>query len=426
MRKPIPHLLISLVVFVYVTQSANAQHAFLKKGTIALDPTNPTTLFLYVPSYTLLYDLHAETRHIRSRRSRTTTEYQLATTQDGVRVLIRRPDIRTDVDSLRGYDFLVNRKMPLCETIQSCSDVWSDFEDRDGEDGNDWSPLWPRVAGSFEPSSTANGSTHRVSVSVGGIDVLGYVPTHRHGTLIEDAGYITRLDREYPLYRFTEYVRPELSSPCGYQQKTSKKTTLLSGIGAHASASASLRAGSDSGKPISANLAKTVLSFLGLDALLTVEAVVTGNLEATSSKEGENVVVYGTRGEQWSVRSVTIGRRPFSATETLGDVYEDYGTMMVRTVLRCDAGQATEMTFASFLLAPYSAMNGEESEPIVLNLNPDTIERLQLPNDHLDKGLVSINTQRSHGKLIDFFLSEGIPKAIANFIIGEINVTKPR
>ena len=83
------------------------------------------------------------------------------------------------------------------------------------------------------------------------------------------------------------------------------------------------------------------------------------------------------------------------------------------------------MTFASFFVDVLPMNEGEEPIDFTIRLNEDTITDLKLPNDNLDGGLVSINKQFEHYKLLDFFLREGVPKSIANFFIKEINVAKP-
>ena len=159
---------------------ANAQEAFLKRGTVALNPEDRRTLFLYIPGYTLLYNL-GETTTIKSRSFGTKKEYQYATTQDGIRVLVRKQDILKDVERLDKYHFLVNRRMPLCETETGCGNIWDNFPD-DRDETSTWSALW-RSAGNFLPQEREEDLTRKVQVSVGAIKREGCLFQNK-GTLI--------------------------------------------------------------------------------------------------------------------------------------------------------------------------------------------------------------------------------------------------
>ena len=318
----ITRILILTTVFLSISSytSANAQDAFLRKGTTALNPEDRQTLFLYIPGYTLLYDL-GKIKTIGSKKFGTREEYQFATTQDGIPVLVRKPDIREDVNTIRSkYDFLVNRRLPLCETEDACRNIWNKFTNVQDE-GSDWVALWPRTAGVFVKS--ANNMTKAVSVSIGGAWENGFIPAERDRLKLEDVGFISLLDRKYPLYRFDETNSRELASPCGHERSATEGVSLLNEVEAYAKASvtAKIDAAESIAKAIPENFASVLLSFLGLEASISAEAFVDGRWKKETIQETTNHIVYGDRNEQWLVKTVNIQRR----SDTDQDVYQPFG-----------------------------------------------------------------------------------------------------
>ena len=405
----------TLVIGFILNSSAVAQEAFLRKGTVALNPNDEQTLFLYVPGYTLLYNL-GERRPIRSRTFRRQETYRLATTQDGIRVLVREADIRTDVEVLENYHFLVNRRMPLCDTMDDCNDIWRRFSTV-GDDGENWIAMWPRVAGRFEAFSDSDnkelcavpmGDSLKVFASIGGSEENGFIPTKAKNNLrLENSGFITLLKCQHPVYFFREKIIEDLTSTCAQERSRRTIGSLWNGIQNYRRDSTFVEFG-------------VFLSFLGLGARVEkFEEFRQGNNDERITEISIN---YGKADEEWQVKVVEIDRRSDDNPEG----YLPFGKIVVRKVFKCQAGQPTEMTFASFFV-DVLPMN-EEEEPIdfTIRLNEDTITDLKLPNDNLDGGLVSINKQFEHYKLLDFFLREGVPKSIANFFIKEINVARPR
>jgi len=73
------------------------------------------------------------------------------------------------------------------------------------------------------------------------------------------------------------------------------------------------------------------------------------------------------------------------------------------------------MTLVFFLFTVYP----EDKNGIItyktINMDANTTKEIGLKNDGLDKGLVSINTQDSHYKLIDFFQRNKFQKVLEIF-----------
>ena len=421
-RKP-TLIVFTLLICLFLNASVAAQQAFLRKGTVALDPDDKRTLFLYVPGYTLLYDL-GEIERIGSTTFGTREAYQFATTQDGIRVLVRVADVRKkqkDIEALEKYDFLVNRRMPFCETAEACDDVWSDFT-TDTDEGRNWVAVWPRVAGKFTALEEKN--SRAVSLTIGGDWDSGFIPSKRSRLKLEDSGFITLLNRHYPAYRLIEETNQELASPCTHERYQTNRVSLLNKVEAYAKASVNAQFDAAEGlsKAIPKNFAKALLSFLGLEASISAEAFVDGNWKKEDNEETGRHIIYGDRDQEWQVKTVEIHRRSDDGPK----IYRPFGSAVIRKVLKCEAGQPTEMAFASYFLAFFPEENGESPTPIIINLNADRIENLRLTNNPLDRGLVSINTQGSHYKLLDFFVGHNVPKSIANLFIKEINVAEAR
>ena len=408
----------ALVIGFILNAPAVAQEAFLKKGTVAINPDDIPTLFLYVPGYTLLYDLEKESKPIGRKMPEGREEYQLAKTQDGIRVLVRTADIRKNVEVLRNYHFLVNRRMPLCDKMNDCNNIWSQFSTVSDE-GENWIAMWARVAGKFEAFSNneklcavPDGDPLEVLVSIGASEEEGFIPRTQDQLRLDDSGFITLLNCRHPAYIFRERMSESLTSPCTQERSRRTIGSLWRGIENH-------RRGS-----VYAEL-RAFLAFLGLGA--RVEEFT----QLSQGRNDENIeeisVYYGKKDEEWQVKFVDILRRPDDNSEGL----LPFAKATVRKVFQCDSGQSTEMKFASFLVEPFPMNDGQPSTGFndrlpPINLDAERIRELGLPNNRLDGGLVSINKQSQHYKLLDFFLGKDVPKSIANFFIKEINVASPR
>ena len=130
------------------------------------------------------------------------------------------------------------------------------------------------------------------------------------------------------------------------------------------------------------------------------------------------------KGQQFRVewiKNIEIKWRPSGNSK--GKEYVPFGQIIVRKVLQCDKkSQSKKMTDAAFGVE-FFPMNDELRDPIIVDRG--MIKDLDLGDDQ-DWGLVSINDQINHSKLLDFFLKKEIPKSVANFLIKEINVAEPR
>lgn len=327
-----------------------------------------------------------------------------------------------DVDTLKNYDFLVNRRMPLCEKKDGCNAIWNSFSFKSDE-GADWSALWPRTAGRIINEST---NVYEVKVSVGGSWDVGFLPKKLRGLPIEDYGFISRLDKKYPLYKFSEEDIKELNSPCGDAKTTSSGTSTLEKVEKYAKISANGKLDIAAGlkKAVPPLFAKRILDFLGLSASISAEAFIDGRWKTETTTSTTDTLTYGRIDEAWEVKSVWVERR--TGDPAAVNPYQPYGTLLLRKVFSCDGGQPTEMTFASFMLAEFGSDEAPAPIPESVSLKDVTVKDIGVPNRPLDRGLVSVNTQTEHAKLVDFFLNKNIPKSIANFFIKEINVAGSR
>ena len=97
--------------------------------------------------------------------------------------------------------------------------------------------------------------------------------------------------------------------------------------------------------------------------------------------------------------------------------------MLMKKVYTCKGAQLASLDYISILLVP--AEDPESTQQIVVT--PDTIKNLNLPQDDRFASLVSLDDQFQYFKLLDYLvISEEIPKAIANYIIKEINLSTAR
>jgi hypothetical protein len=408
----------------FLIQSAYAQNnglmGFLRKGTLANDPANELRIFLYIPGYTLLYDF-GDIIQIPSKRANKLVPYRAVTTQDGIRVLVREKDIRQDIEALDPYDFLINRLTPYCETPDVCRVVWNSFPRF--TEGDEWDSAWPRVTGSFLGEQHTD--VHAVELSISGKKEKAYIPKNYKNLPLEDYGFITYLNRGYPTFKFTNEEISNLRSECGHEKLTSSTTETFSKIETYAKASvnASIDVSNALSRALPKSVAHAVLSFLGLSANISAEAFIDGSWKKENREATTDNIFYGDRNEHWTVNSVWIERRRDNGT----DGYAPYGSMLIRKVFSCRANQVIEMNFASILLTIFpkdTSIPAYPNDPIILDTN--TIIKAKLPNEPNDGALLSINTQTSHHRAIDYFRELGVPKSIATFIIKELNRAKPR
>ena len=377
---------ITLVIGFILNTPAAAQdgskRGFLDQGTTALNPVRGPDgewkLFLYVPGYTLLYELDEAGKHenigsgLRPKEPK--KKYRHAITQDGIRVLVRDKDIKEGINDFGTDHFVVHRPMPLCKTEDSCG--WEDFsESRD---------TLSRVHGKFEAfvgRDNGNSCTipegrlkvHNISVDK---DLKeGFIPRRGEiGLKLDESGYITLLCHEYPDYSFNENLLEHKNSPCDYEHVETKELH-------------------------------------------------NGRTEK---------ITHGRKDEDLRVKSVEIGWRPYSSSEG----YFPYGRMEVKKVRRCQGSDAKEMIHASFTMEifpifdwEFFPMNDKIPESHIIYLDKQWIKKYSPLSGRSDGGggLVSINSNNSydHFKLLDSLLKEyKVPKSIANFIIKEINVAK--
>ena len=429
----------TLVIGFILNTPAVAQEAFLNQGTTALNPNNKQTLFLYVPGHTLLYHL-GEIEEIRRKRDKKKEKYQHAKTQDGIDVLLRKADIREDISVLiKNSHFLVHRRMPFCHTRDTCSTIcdhtWRHFS-TDRDEGKNWEAIW-RATGRFEAFADSKNRglcafldddspkvpiSLKVRASFNSKENEGCIPRKfiwktRNGEIgnelkLEEAGFITLLNcHQYPAYSFEENAVADLTSPCN--KKRSQKTikSLWKAIENYTTSSIDAELG------IHVELGK-LLSFLGFGAGVKAKFEEIKKIGQGNNDEEMEIIStdYGKVDEEWQVKFVEIRRPPYDNSEN-----SLFSKAIVKKVFKCQAGGPTEMTFASFFVPM------DEGNPITINLDKKIIEEeLSLPSGNVNGGLVSINNQSHHYKLLDYLLEKRIPKGVANFFIKEINVAKAR
>ena len=103
--------------------------------------------------------------------------------------LVRKKDIREDLESIQSDDFLVNRLTPYCETKDACRDIWSVFPKF--TEGEDWDSAWPSVTGRIIDDSFD--SVAKVNLSIDNQKITSFIPKLYRGSPIEDYGFITYL-----------------------------------------------------------------------------------------------------------------------------------------------------------------------------------------------------------------------------------------
>jgi len=415
--------LILISCFVIPSFAQAGLDGYLRKGTYALNPTNNSDLFLYVPGRTLLYSIKPEEVKIGSVAFPDLQRvYVYATTQDGIDVLVWKREVKEDVESLKRYDFLVNRRLPLCLTEDSCESIWSKFN-RISDEGNGWLAIWGRAGGKFFDNI---GGIQKVSIDAGGWED-GFIPIKRDGFTIEDYGYITNLKRSYPLYRFTQKELLGLSTKCGEIIKQDKRKEIYTKLETYGKLSANIKMDPSAAftKIIPEKYVKLLLKYLGLEAGMSAEGFLDGDWKSENTELEAVTNVYGQADECWQVSDVFIERRGISELGTDSD-YRPYGRILTKKVYGCQGSEAAELKYTSFTLTFYDD-NGTiiGDSCIHIPIDPAIVKKdIGIESEPLKRALVSVENQGEHFKLVDYFLKKGIPKSVSNRLISSINLSR--
>lgn len=415
--------IILMLVLIIPKLTLSAPDGYLKKGTYSLNPDNKQDIFLYIPGKTLLYSISPEEVVIGSKAfpdlQRT---YIKATTQDGVDVLVWKDEVKTNIASLARFDFFVNRRLPLCLTLDSCESIWEKFN-RVSDEGDGWLAIWPGAGGKLFENI---GGNQKVKVDAGGWED-GYIPLRRGRLNIEEYGYITNLKRAYPLYSFNQIELDGLNTKCGETISSNKKSLIFSKVEAYGKASAKLSIDPSAALPklIPKKYVKRLLESLGLDASISAEAFIDGRWKTEETKTDVVHTVYGQANESWHVQDILIEKRSITELGTDSD-YKPYGRILSKKVYGCQGAELSSLKYASFTLTFYDE-NGnlidDSSIPVSMDRNVITNE-VGIGSSPLSRALVSVNKKSDHFRLVDFFLARGIPKSLSNYLIKEINLSR--
>lgn len=400
---------------------AEGPYGFLKIGNYALNPDNSNEIVLYVPALTLVYAPSNETiEKPKTYDRRQKSKYRMVTTQDGIRLWVLDVDINVDPSVRARYDFFVNRRIPLCKDRDACREIWRRFN-RARDEGDGWNALWARTAGRFKSTT---GDVHEVEIDHNRTWDSGFLPRFRNGLTIEDAGFITVLDRAHPVYRFTTQELAALSTECSETRVSRNREQVLSTV--HTHLKGSVEASIDI--PVPTALARSVLKALGLDGKISAEAMAEWDRVSETETTTDETVQYGATDQAWKVATVTIERRSRSEVGADAD-YVPFGGLLVKKVFECSGGTPKDLETALFLLSFSPAADDACSTEEGISLWFDdkiVANTLGLSKDPALTGLVSIGTQHEHFKLLDYITDQCVAKSVASYIVAEINRSKPR
>lgn len=409
----------ALLIIFSVNSEISAYDGYLMEGTYSLNPENHLQISLYIPGQTLLFDIGEEAVHVASPFEFEGREYLPATTQDGIRALILKKAIRLSNSALNKYDFVINRPIPFCREESSLSRIW--MKSRRAFEGEGWSLLWARNAGTILEKLE---SSYKVSMRFSGGIVEGYLPRERQGVSIEDLGYITLLENgAMPDYQFDDNRHYELCTSCNERILQRNREKLLTEVHGCIKASASISLDPAVAIPTPLKpFVKKILKYLGLEAEIGVDAFIKGEFKKTEEHGVETTLSYGSQGESWQVKSVAVRKAVKSGSEGSYE-YHNIGSMLIKKIYTCAGNELDKLDYFYALFTP--ANNPQNIQKIKLSY--DIIKDLGLDKDKRYPALVSIADQSDHYKLVDYFvLEEKIPKGISNYLIKEINLSRPR
>jgi hypothetical protein len=407
------------LVFLVAPSLASAYDGYLQEGTFALNPEDKRQIFLYIPGMTPIYSISSEDVLVGTAPflGRSKKPYRLVRTQDGIQALILKDSIRFTESTLAEFNFVINRRTPFCRDAQTFPDIWSKFSKRD--EGPGWFALYARNAGEI---LQVLHDKYRVRMAFAPAlgPQEGYIPRFRNGKDVEELGYITVLRDFLPDYQFVDTPQDELSTACSEKNITRDRERLFTEVQGYLQTKAGVSI--DPTSILAGRLAKKVIKYLGLDASITIEAFLRGEFKRADETETVSTITYGADGESWVVKSVEINQKTGLGVDPHNS-YKGIGSMLMKKVYTCKGAQLASLDYISILLVP--AEDPESTQQIVVT--PDTIKNLNLPQDDRFASLVSLDDQFQYFKLLDYLvISEEIPKAIANYIIKEINLSTAR
>jgi len=418
-------LMILIILIILHSNSVYSEPSgYLKQGTFAISPEDERTIFLYIPSKTLLYDLKEDKIKIGSSAfPDRQNSYRKAITQDGIEALIWDQVISTNGNIVNRYDFFVNRRLPMCITENSCDEIWRKFNLRSDE-GEGWKAIWPGAGGKFKEEV---GNLQKVSMDAGGWEE-GFIPSKRGGFTIEDNGYISKTDRAYPLYKYLATTMYDLCTQCGQTVIDKDKSSLYTKLETYgkASANVSIDPTTLATKYIPKKYAKMLLEIFGLEAGVSLEGFVDGSWKKTAESETTKIVKYGNEHESWIAKDVYVEKRAISDLGTDSD-YKPFGRVLIKKVYKCRSNEKVDLNYISFLMSFYDENGKQESNIIKISLDKQNLpNEFKLKNETKPNALVTIDKRADHFRIIEFFLQEGIPKSIGSLFITEFNRSSPK
>ena len=407
------------LVFLVSFSRASAYDGYLQEGTFALNPEDKRQIFLYIPGMTPIYSMSSEDVLVGTAPFLGTPKkpYRLVRTQDGIRALILKDSIRFTESTLAEFNFVINRRTPFCRDLQTFPDIWGKFSKLD--EGPGWFALYARNAGEI---LQVLHDKYRVRMAFAPAlgPQEGYIPRFRNGRDIEELGYITVLRDFLPDYQFNDTPQDELSTACSAKNITRDREKLFTEVQGYLQTKAGVSI--DPTSILAGRLAKKVIKYLGLDASITIEAFLKGEFKRAHETETVTTITYGADGESWVVKSVEINQKTGLGVDS-DNRYKAIGSMLIKKVYTCKGAQLASLDYISILLVP--AEDPESTQQIAVT--PDTIKKLALPQDDRFASLVSLDNQFQYFKLLDYLvINEEVPKAIANYIIKEINLSAAR
>lgn len=422
--KIVGYLLLSL--FACSNLYASKLEAYTTIGLGGLHPQDKTKIITYVPGLTLLYDLSK--KHITVRKHTNVhlrRKYIKATTHNGIELLLLDEEgtLNRKVDNLDKFDFLISRAIPVCRKIETClsTDIWKQF-DAGRRGGNGWYTVWPRQGGKFL-SNSLNPDTRFWNVKL--LDnadgwVKRYIPAKKSTRSTEDLGYIVRLDRPHPLFKFTDIQLSELSTTCNEEKKLINVSTVKTDINANIKVGASIQVEPKS----KLSIATQLLKFVGINSKINAEASASGDIKFNFLNTNKKELSYGVKNGSWEFKTVRVDR-----LDEENKKLNHYATILIKKVFKCEALEKTHLKNASFkiFLGDYGVPVDFNNPLPLISLSSDSIKNIfNFKKQSNFPSLISIGNQDEYEKAMNYFqLKRGLTKAISAYIIKEINRSHP-
>ncbi len=330
--------------------------------------------------------------------------YSKVVTIDGLEVLVRDRDIKTDniaQQILAESDFFLLRPLPLCEYPASCRDMKQQYP-KGVMKGVDWELFLPMQVGFFTGEASDEYQPVQLTLSDHISNNKNFLlPLHLHGNFkTESFGYwVKKPYLPHPKYKVVSSLLEGFQSDCG------EKTEDINTISKYLNASVGFHT------ELSAQALTAVLNFIGIK--FAVDVSVKGGIKKCHCIVKSKT--YGREDQKWVVKHIDV--RDY-------DTNERSYTMILREVHECRANCSQSV------LSVDATIIDQVDQVSEINLTREDVIKANIRKDTNDvNGLLTISNAQEYFNVLDYLQTRtkgDIPVSLLNIFIHEVNTGLPQ